>query len=180
MSNTLNAQIASGYQARRDGRLTDAKQLFAGALEAERDLADQANMAKALAGAGQIERDLQNGAAALQCYQQAAAIYRDLADDPRFAHTIRHVGDILLEQGAIEEARPCYEEALGIYRQQATTSPLDLANAMRGFALLREQAGEREQAKALWQEARIVYEYAGVQPGVQESDVRIARLGGPQ
>jgi tetratricopeptide (TPR) repeat protein len=178
MSNTLNAQIASGYQARRNGRLDDAKQLFAGAVTAARDLPDQAILARALAGAGQIERDLQNNAAALRAYQDAAEIYRSLADPLRLAHTVRHVGDILLEQGSIEQARFFFEEALSIYRQHAETSLLDLANAIRGFALLREQAGEREQAKSLWQEARSLYGSVNIQAGVDESDRRIARLSG--
>jgi len=168
--------ITSGYEARREGRLEDARRLFAKAVESSRGLAEQALLAKSLTGLGQIERDLKNNAQALQRYREAASIYRSLPDQLRFAHTIRHVADILRNEGSIEQARPCYEEALRIYREHTETSPLDLANAIRGFALLRADAGETEQAKGLWQEARSLYRAADVEPGVQESDAQIERL----
>ena len=76
----------------------------------------------------------------------------------------------------MEQARPCYEEALTIYREHSETSALNLANAIRGFALLKSDAGETEQAKSLWQEARTLYIAAAVPPGVQESDAQIERL----
>jgi tetratricopeptide (TPR) repeat protein len=168
--------ITSGYEARREGRLEDARRLFAKAVESSRGLAEQALLAKSLTGLGQIERDLKNNAQALQRYREAASIYRSLPDQLRFAHTIRHVADILRNEGSIEQARPCYEVALRIYREHTETSPLDLANAIRGFALLRADAGETEQAKGLWQEARSLYRAADVEPGVQESDAQIERL----
>jgi transposase len=57
-------------------------------------------------------------------------------------------------------------------------APLDLANAIRGFALLAADAGETERATSLWQEARRLYDAASVQRGVQESDAQIERLAG--
>ena len=176
MSSAPNARITLGYEARREGRLEDAKQLFAKAVESSRGVANQALLAKSLTGLGQIERDLKDNAQALQHYGEAASIYRGLPDPLRLAHAIRHVGDILRSEGSIEQARPCYEEALKIYREQMETSHLDLANAIRGFALLRADADETEQAGALWREARSLYSAAKVQPGVQESDAQIERL----
>jgi|SRR6516162_451999 len=38
------------------------------------------------------------------------------------------------------------------YRRQEQTVPLDLANAIRPLAILKEQAGEVEEAKSLWKE----------------------------
>jgi len=177
MSSVPDALITSGYEARRAGRLEDARRLFAKAVESSRGLAGQALLAKSLTGLGQTERDLKNNAQALQRYREAASIYRSLPDQLRFAHTIRHVADILRNEGSIERARPCYEEALRIYREHTETSPLDLANAIRGLALLSADAGETEQAKGHWQEARSLYSAANVQPGVQESDAQIERLG---
>lgn len=113
---------------------------------------------------------------ALHFYSDAAMLYRDLSDPQKLAHTVRHVGDILRKQGSIEKARPCYEEALTIYRAHHETSDLDLANTLRGFALLCEDAGEKEQAKNLWREARTLYDASNVLPGVQESEARIAKL----
>jgi len=133
MSSAPNARITLGYEARREGRLEDAKQLFAKAVESSRGVANQALLAKSLTGLGQIERDLKDNAQALQHYGEAASIYRGLPDPLRLAHAIRHVGDILRSEGSIEQARPCYEEALKIYREQMETSHLDLANAIRGL-----------------------------------------------
>jgi tetratricopeptide (TPR) repeat protein len=135
-------------------------------------------LARSLTGLAQIERDLKNNSQALQNYREAAGIYRSLPDPQRLAHTIRHVADILRSEGSIEQGRSCYEEALEIYREHSGTSPLDLANAVRGFALLRAAAGETEEAKALWQEAGKLYDAANVQPGVQESTAQIERLSG--
>jgi len=176
MSNAPDALIALGYEARRKGKLEDAKQFFARAVKSCRDAADQALLARSLTGLGQIERDLNNNLHALQHYKETARIYRSLPDPLRFAHSIRHVGDILRNEGSIEEARPCYEEALAIYRAHVETPSLDLANAIRGFALLRTDAGETQQALSLWQEAKSLYNTANVQLGVQESDAQIKRL----
>ena len=179
MSNAPDTLITLAYEARREGRSQDAKQLFDKAVKFCRAAADQAMLAKSLTGLAQIERDLKNNVQAIQHYLEAATIYRSLPDPLRVAHTIRHVGDILRSQGSLDRARSCYEEALTIYRVNSETSPLDLANAIRGFALLLADAGETEQAKALWQEARTLYNAADVQPGVQESDAQIERLARP-
>jgi tetratricopeptide (TPR) repeat protein len=176
MPNAADTLLTLGYEARRAGRLENAKQLFAEAVELCHGAADQAVLARSLTGLGQIERDLKNMVQALQHYEKAASIYRTLPDPLRFAHTIRHIGDILRNEGSVERARPCYEEALAIYRDHNETSHLDLANAIRGFALLKEDAGEAAPAMSLWQEARELYNAANVQPAVQECDARIRRL----
>src|SRR6266567_3702831 len=151
MSNAPDTLITLGYEARRAGRLADANRLFAKAVELSRGAADRALLARSLTGLGQIERDLKNKVQALQHYKEAASIYRSLADPLRFAHTIRHVGDILRNEGSVEQARPCYEEALTMYRNHNETSNLDLANAIRGLALL---GGDAKETEPLWRESR--------------------------
>lgn len=168
--------IKLGYQARRERRLEEAKRLFSEAVGLCRGASDDSLLASSLTGLGQIERDLVNNRAALQHYGEAVGIYRSGADPLRLAHTIRHLGDIFRHEQSLQEGRQCYEEALKIYREHAETTPLDLANAIRGFALLRGAAGESDEAKSLWQEARGLYESVDVQAGVQESDAQIARL----
>lgn len=173
---TPDKLIPLGYQARREGRLEEARKIFSESVRLSREAANSPALAASLTGLGQIERDLKNRDAALQHYREAVEIYRNGPDQQRFAHTIRHLADILRGDGSIEEARPCYEEALNIYRADNTTTPLDLANTIRGFALLRENAGENEEAKILWQEARGLYEAVQVDAGVKESERWIARL----
>ena len=87
-----------------------------------------------------------------------------------------HAADILREQKRQNEAAPLYTEALEIYRKHKDTPPLDLANAIRGFALLKEDVGDRTEALSLWREARDLYELTGIPAGVSESDRRIGVL----
>jgi tetratricopeptide (TPR) repeat protein len=176
MSKTADELITLGYQSRREGRPQDAKASFTQAVELCRESGDRSLLASALTGLGQIERDLKNRGVAIEHYREAVEILRSGPDQIKFAHTMRHLGDILRGDGSMEEARPCYEEALRIYRSHSETSPLDLANAIRGFALLKGAVGEAEESKLLWREARGLYESVNVEPGVQESDRQIARL----
>ena len=154
MSKSADELIALGYQSRREGRLQDAKASCTQAVELCRESGDRSLLASTLTGLGQIERDLKNRDVALELYREAVDILRSGTDQLRFAHTIRHVGDILRGDGSMEEARPCYEEALRIYRSHSETSLLDLANTIRGFALLKGAVGEAEESKSLWREAR--------------------------
>lgn len=154
--------ISQAREARRKGRLNEAKQLFSQALQLCGEATD-AVRAQALTGLGQIERDSKNNQAALGHYLEAAEVYRSLADPLRLAHTVRHVGDILRSEGRFEEARLRYDEALGSYRQRPERADLDLANTLRGFALLCQSIGETENAKSFWQEAKQLYETAHVE-----------------
>jgi tetratricopeptide (TPR) repeat protein len=141
-----------------------------------RRVQDRLQLAKTLTALGQIERDLHHADEALRHYEEAAAIYR-AADAPlKLAHTVRHVGDIHRHEGQLKLAEPCYQEALTIYRAHKETPPLDLANAIRGLALLKEVAGDGQQAKTLWEEARELYASANVETGVKESERRLALL----
>lgn len=168
--------LQQGYQARREGRLTEASVCFTEAIDLCRAVDDKAMLAQALTGLGQIERDLKETSAALGHYEDAVAIYRTLDDPLVLAHTVRHVGDILRNQGKLEMASPCFSEALAIYRGRDDTPPLDLANAIRGCALLKASTGDKEEAAKLWQEAGILYAAVGVEAGVVESGRQVAYL----
>ena len=86
------------------------------------------------------------------------------------------MGDILREMGRFAGAAPAYSEALTIYHDHEDTQLLDLANAVRGLALLKEDLGEKAEAKALWEEAGILYAEVKVEAGVKESARRAALL----
>jgi tetratricopeptide (TPR) repeat protein len=175
MPDTPESLISRGYEARRGGLTKEAKQFFSGAVELC-NATDDALRARALTGLGQIERDLKNFPLALEHYLHAAKIYRSTSDPLRLAHTIRHVGDILRKHGGLEDAKPCYEEAVALYRQHSESSKLDVANALRGFALLSEDLGDITRAKSLWQDARHLYEAVHVQAGIEESDEHLRHL----
>jgi tetratricopeptide (TPR) repeat protein len=177
MAPTPSTLIEQGYQARRENRLADAGQHFLEAVRLCRGGDDRILLARALTGLGQIERDLGRLHPALEHYSEAAGLFR-IGDLPLvLAHTVRHVGDILRNQRELALAAPHYEEALAIYRQRAAeTPPLDLANAIRGYALLKADSGETAAAIELWQETRQLYISVGVKAGVDEAESQLARL----
>ena len=123
-----------------------------------------------------VDRSLRDLETSQKHYRQASEIYRSLDNLLNTAHTVRHAGDILREQKKPDLAARLYTESLEIYRSHKDTTPLDLANAIRGFALLKEEAGDCQEALSLWHEARGLYELAGIEPGVSESDAQIRSL----
>lgn len=173
MMSVATASIEAGQRARREGRSTDAARAFRDAIAAAQATDDAAALARARVGLGQIERDLGRRDAALREYEAAVAVLRTLDEPLALAHAIRHAGDILSEMGRVEAATECYEEALATYRSRPDAPALDLANALRGFALVSE-AVQPHRAAASWHEARALYAEAGVPAGVAECDAHLA------
>jgi tetratricopeptide (TPR) repeat protein len=169
--------IARGYRARRAGRLDAAHQHFSAAVACSRQRGSASSLARSLKGWGQIERDLGRGDEALPLYEEAVEICRREGDALLLAHTVRHLGDIHQDAGRVNEAEPCYQEALLLYRDHRGTAPLDLANALRPFAILSEALGRPDQAIELWTEARTLYATLNLKEGVAESSAHLARLG---
>lgn len=176
MASAVDTLLHEGYGARREGKRLDAKRLFVEALDLSRTTEDQDATAQALTGLGRIERDLGNGDIALKCYEEAAEIYRFRQNVLQFAHTIRHVGDIHYEAHHFDLAELQFREALAIYRAHPETPPLDLANAIRGYALLKGATGDIQQARTLWREAGNLYAQLDVQAGVEESQRKLTAL----
>jgi tetratricopeptide (TPR) repeat protein len=67
------------------------------------------------------------------------------------------LGDVRRHLGQHQDAKARYEEALGIYRSEPKANPLDVANALRSFAILKEKMGDFDGARAFWREARGLY-----------------------
>ena len=102
-------------------------------------------------------------------------------DDPlRLAHRVRHLGDAYYYAGRAASAESCYLEALSIYRRHERTSLLDLANAIRSFAVLKHESGAALQAQGLWQEAHDLYVTLNATAGVAESAARLGLLARSQ
>ena len=176
MSEVSNKLLQQALAARRKNRLADARRDLAEAVDVCRKAGVRVDLAKALTCLGQIERDLHHGEAALQHYGEAAALYRAEGYVLRLAHAVRHLGDIHRESKRPDLAESSYREALDLYRGHEETSPLELANALRGLAILKDDAGETEAARLLWEEARELYASVNVEAGVAESSRRLARL----
>ena len=88
----------------------------------------------------------------------------------------RHAADVLREQGRRDESDRLYAEVLETYRASQGAVRLDLANALRGYALLKGQTGAVEEACRLWREAGDLYHSENVDAGVDECAKQIAAL----
>lgn len=169
--------LARAYAARREGRTEEARRSFADALGVARESGTRGELIAALKGLAQIERDEDDLDRAFELYEEAVGLAREEEDPLRLAHTVRHLGDVCRHRGELRTAEAHYEEALTIYRSHEETSPLDLANALRPLAILREAMGEGDAAARLWKRARGFYEQAGVKEGVEECAARLAARG---
>jgi tetratricopeptide (TPR) repeat protein len=187
MTGAIESLLTQGHQARREHCLDQARAIYTEAVAWCREYNDDGHLAQSLTRLGGIERDLHKIDLSLRLYQEAVAIYRTLGDATHLAHTIRHVGDILRGSNQLVPALPCYEEALAIYRSHPQTNTLDLANTLRGFALLQAALGKPQEAIEMWKEAGTLYnrvwqepgspyKEGDLSPGIAESQSQIARL----
>lgn len=179
MADAIAQLLEIGYQARRENRPAEAVSAFTAAAAEARSAANPEGtrmLARALTGLGQMARDGGQLSAALDHYQEAAALFRSLDDPARLAHTVRHVGDIHIELAQPGLAGPCYEEALTLYRGLPQTNPGELANALRSGAILQEASGAKKEASRIWREVQVLYQAAGIAAGVTESTRRLTAL----
>jgi len=146
----------------------EARASFAEAVKKSRESGARRELINALKGVAQIDRDLGRRAAALPFYEEAVAVCRELGDPLLLAHTLRHLGDLHHDDGRDDLAEPLYIEALALYRK-SEAPPLDLANAIRSLAVIKNTAD-------LWEEAFHLYAATNVAPGVVETALRLAKL----
>ena len=175
---TPEALLEQGRVAKKERRPEDARNAFRDALTEIRGKEEGPLVATLYEELAYVERNLRDLESAERHYRKASELYRGLHHLLKAAHTLRHAADILRDQSRRDESARLYAEALVIYRDHQETPPLDLANAIRGFALLKEDEEDREQAVRLWQEAGKLYEQTGVDAGVEESKRRIGLLTG--
>ena len=175
MTETFKELFARGYRARSENRLAESRAAFLEAVRKAAVEADRPSLAEALCGLAQAERGIGNPEAAGHHYANAVVLYRELGLPERLAYTIRHEADILRETCKAVEAESLYLEAEKIYRQLGEQAALDLANTLRGLALVNELAAKIDASKAFWQEARELYERCKVKAGIKECDERLSQ-----
>jgi tetratricopeptide (TPR) repeat protein len=176
MTGDADALIEQGLAARREKRGDDARTCFEQAAAQCREALDRDRLARALSGLAQVNRDAGDPSKALALYDEIVAIRRTLEAPLSLAHALRHLADVARELDRETEAARTYDEALAIYRADAHTAPLELANALRGMALLKEATGDTAAAHSAWTEAGRLYRDADVDAGVAESARRCAAL----
>ena len=175
--NSIDEIIQRALQFRRDRMLPDSRGEWARAVEVSRQQSDTQSLILALKGLAEAERASGRNHEALAPYEEAVTLCRKQGDLLLLAHTVRHLGDVRRHLGLHEEAVICYEEALRIYRKEEA-DPLDVANALRPFAIVKERIGDFEGARKFWREARDLYESRGIDAGVTEASGALARLNG--
>jgi tetratricopeptide (TPR) repeat protein len=176
MAGAIQDLLTAAARARRQKRPADARRDLIDAVALARTGNDRTELAHALIELGRIERDMGHADPALAYYEEAAAMYREQGNALKLAHTIRHVGDILQDAGRPAQAEPYFRQALAIYRADPATPALDMANALRPLALLKDDAGDFDEADCLWDDAKELYASVKVLPGVAECAGRLALL----
>ncbi len=145
-----------------------SRDLFAEAAATARRSGARRELVEALKGIAQIDRDLGRRAEALPFYEEAVAVCREIGDPLLLAHTLRHLGDLHHDDSRDDLAEPLSAEALALVRT-SDAPPLDLANAVRSLAVIKDSA-------ELWEEAFHLYVATNVPPGVAESALRLAKV----
>lgn len=176
MSDAPGEHLARAAEAKREGRFAAASDSLLRAIQLLRQENDSAALAHALRSLGDVQRSLPGSDGGLAAYQESIAILRQQSAPLKLAHTIRHLGDIYRHAGDFDQAARCYDEALSLYRGDPDAPPLDLANALRSSALLKEKTGDEQHAITLWEEARNLYVAANVETGAAEGSRQLARL----
>jgi len=161
-------QLVQRGRRARFAKPDEARALFAEAVAKSRQTVARRELVEALKGLAQIDRDLGRRKEAMPFYEEAVAVCRDIGDSLLLAHTLRHLGDLHHDEARDDLAEPLYTEALALYRA-SNPSPLDLANALRSLAIIKD-------SQALWEEAHRLYAAANVQSGVVETATRLAKL----
>jgi tetratricopeptide (TPR) repeat protein len=175
MAETFQELFARGNKARKENRLADSRAIFITAVRNASLEGDRASLAKALCGLAQAERGIGNLEAARHHYAGAGVLYRQIGPPERLAYALRHEADILREASLPAEAEPIYLEAEGIYRQLGEEATLDLANTLRGLALVNESLGTADASQLLFQQARDLYAKCNVETGVAECNQKLSQ-----
>lgn len=167
--------IDRGWEARRKGRLQEAHSDLAQAVRACRDdAAEPSELVRALKALAHVERDLGRDEEGRALYEEAEALDRGRQDVLSLAHTVRHLGDVHRDAGRTRDAERCYLEALSLYEASLDAPVLDVANALRPLAILRESQDRIEESRELWARARALYAEAGIDAGVRECDAHLS------
>ena len=138
---TLKELLAHGYGARAENDPAESRAAFFEAVRKASLEADRPSLAEALCGLAQAERDIGALGPASHQYANATVLYREIGPPARLAYALRHEADVLREMCRPADAEPLYLEAETIYRQLGGQAVLDLANTLRGLALVNESTG---------------------------------------
>jgi tetratricopeptide (TPR) repeat protein len=125
---------------------------------------------------GQLERDQDKPAEAIEHYKSAYTIFHAAGFDGHAIHALRHIADIETDLGILEEAERNFAKVLAYYGKTGSTPALDHANALRGHALLCEKRHDPSTARESWEKAMSLYKREGFKDGIEECEEHLAAL----
>lgn len=172
----IRHRLQLGLAARRAGQTSEAEANMVAAVAAARNAGNTMLLCQALAGLGQVERDLGRQRDALSCYAEALGLARIGSDPLQVAYIARHVGDILLDAGDLLPAERHLREALAIERADPCTPQREIADCLLSMGRLESALNNRESACSLLTEARVIYNTLEITAGVTDCDERLATL----
>ena len=167
--------LSKAWQERRESNFEEARALV---IKAHKICGeeDYASLGRIFHIYRQLEADQEQWEKALEYSQQSVQYYEKAQMPDLLAHSTRHLADLQREMGVLEQSEKNYRNALAIYRSQADIHPSTLANALRGFGLLLEASGKKEEAIAVWTETQALYETCSMAAGVAEAQQRLEAL----
>lgn len=123
----------------------------------------------------QISFDQQSFDKALGYNISSVGHYKKTKNQSKIAHSIRHLADVQFQLGQLNKAEKNYQLSINLYRTIGS-SHLDLANALRGFAILLEKKDKLREAKKVWEETKELYQKCDIVAGIQEADDKLENL----
>jgi tetratricopeptide (TPR) repeat protein len=177
MSDNSNIKelLEEAWNKRRVGSYEEARDLVKNAEELSKD-DDYNTLGRISHVYMQFESDHDNLPKALEFCQQSLRFYQKANNSDKIAHSTRHIADLQRELGNDADSESNYREAIGIYKANSQTNIGDLANALRGFALVLEKRGKSSEAKTAWQKTKELYEACNLQAGVDEANQKLDSL----
>lgn len=139
---------------------------------------DHLNLGRVFHIFAQFESDQEKYTEAFVHLRRSLEFYKMAGDPDRIAHSTRHVADLERKLGKLAESEADYGKAIEIYRSIPETDECDLANALRGYALVLELRRKNSEAVTVWKEVKDLYRVCGLQAGVDEAETRLRSLKG--
>ena len=124
----------------------------------------------------QFESDHDNLLKALALCKKSLSYYKKTGNKNKIAHSTRHVADLERHLRREIDSERSYRTAIAIYRDNTNTYKGDLANALRGFAILLEKLKKFKEARETWKETKQLYQACNLLEGVSEAIKKLDSL----
>lgn len=130
----------------------------------------------ALKQLGDIEAECKRWKPAEVAYVEAVALARTHASSTDLARILNHLGTLYYMTTDFASAWDCHQEAVALYEADDTTSPLDLADAVRGFAMTATATRSKGIARSLWLLALSLYQNSEITEHINDCAFNLRML----